>query len=408
MAEIKKETREDLRDLFKTGNIPTEDDFASIFESSLNQADDGIRKEASGPLDVQAAPENGTPGELELIRFYQDFVDENGTALDPKWRMKLVGDALKIAPEGVGDGLVMDGSGNMGIGTNPAHKLEVDGDVKVTGTFSNEAGGEFVVQGAQDGGAGRGIYMWDHGDPNMAIYMAGSAQGKTIQGDVAPVAGAGGITSHALRFRVLKAGTGGVVFENSNNDLLASIRATDGLTYIKGNLGLGIEPDGFKLNVNGKARVSGNMGIGVTPDNIHKLKVLGRTWFDGNMGIGTSPHSTHKLNVGGDAKISGNLGIGSTPSGSEKLKVEGKARFNGNMGIGTTPHNSHRLNVSGDSKFNGNVGIGIGPSGSYKLKVQGDVNVDGFFSNEGGGAFVVQQGQDGGAGRGIYMWRSWR
>jgi Chaperone of endosialidase len=122
-----------------------------------------------------------------------------------------------------------DNTGNFGIGTNaPSAKLYVNGNSILNG------GNQIVVQNNQDGGTGRGIYMWSLADTNWGIYMGTPGASKSLSGGTA-VAGYGGITTHAIRVRVANSSTGGFIVENSSEALLMSVRASDGLTYFAGN-----------------------------------------------------------------------------------------------------------------------------------------------------------------------------
>jgi len=125
------------------------------------------------------------------------------------------------------DYFAVDTSGNVGIGTvTPSQKLHVVGNSILNG------GNQIVVQNSQDGGTGRGIYMWALADTNWGIYMGTAGATKSLSGGTA-VAG-NGFVGHSVRFRVANSTVEGFIFENSAEALLMSIRG-DGLTYIAGN-----------------------------------------------------------------------------------------------------------------------------------------------------------------------------
>lgn len=119
------------------------------------------------------------------------------------------------------------GNGNVAIGnTVGSHKLHVTGDIW--------AEGKYVVQNSMDGGANRGIFMWNSGDSNWGIYMGQSGAGRSLSGGTA-VAG-GGFTAHAIRFRSSSSATQGFIFENQAEQSLLSIRGNNGRATFRGGV----------------------------------------------------------------------------------------------------------------------------------------------------------------------------
>jgi Chaperone of endosialidase len=122
-----------------------------------------------------------------------------------------------------------DNTGNFGIGTTtPTAKLNVVGNSILDG------GNQIGVQNGQDGGIGRGIYMYSLADTNWGIYMGQSGATKSLAGATA-VAGYG-FNSYATRIRVSNGATTGFILENISESLLMSVRGSDGLTYFAGNV----------------------------------------------------------------------------------------------------------------------------------------------------------------------------
>lgn len=145
--------------------------------------------------------------------------------------------------------LVSVGGGNVGINNaSPGFKLDVNGDFRAYG-------GRYIIQNGQDGGTGRGIYMWTEGDSHWSIYMGQSGTSRSFSGGTATT-GVYGFAAHAVRFRVNNSTNNGWIFENSGEGQALSIRS-DGQTYINGNLGIGQVSPSYRLHVNGDTLTNG-------------------------------------------------------------------------------------------------------------------------------------------------------
>ena len=70
-----KKTRTDLGLLFSSGKIPTQNNFADLIESGINQKDDGLQKEKDTPLKIQSPNAAGIDAKApkDLILFYDKF-----------------------------------------------------------------------------------------------------------------------------------------------------------------------------------------------------------------------------------------------------------------------------------------------------------------------------------------------
>ena len=88
-------------------------------------------------------------------------------------------------------------------------------------------GSKIVVQGSTDGGASRGIFMWNNTDSNWGIYMSTPGSTNNIGGGTAP-SGLNGETSHSIRFRIASNASNGFIWENHNNAALMSLRGSAG------------------------------------------------------------------------------------------------------------------------------------------------------------------------------------
>jgi hypothetical protein len=125
--------RQTLRNYFKKGNLPTEQQFSDLIDSSVNIVDDGISKEANYGLKL--SPVGYTN---KLISFFENLKSKN-----PSWYISLNNNdipGLSIQENENTPRIVIKEGGNVGIGvTNPKYDLEIDGTVAAKcriGTFS--------------------------------------------------------------------------------------------------------------------------------------------------------------------------------------------------------------------------------------------------------------------------------
>jgi hypothetical protein len=105
-----------------------------------------------------------------------------------------------------------------------------------TNTFTSLLGGsKLVIQNANNGGSGRGIFMWSSDDSNWGIYMSTAAAGVSLAGGNA-VASIDGRTSHHIRFRVYYASGNGFIWENNSEVALMSLTGDTGNLYTRGQI----------------------------------------------------------------------------------------------------------------------------------------------------------------------------
>ena len=115
----------------------------------------------------------------------------------------------------------------------------VTNGVYTTSNNTMTGGNKIVIQNSQDGGSGRGIFMWNSSDPNWAIYMAQSGAGKALNDGTAP-AGLDGRTTHAIRFRVATSVDQiGFLWENSDNQALMQLQPNTGHLFTRGYANIG-------------------------------------------------------------------------------------------------------------------------------------------------------------------------
>ncbi len=376
-------------------------------------------------------------------------------------------------------------SGNVGIGTwVPAMEVDIEAqgqglDIMQVGDalgtyflvsgYGNKAGIETgniqaidgitlsITNGAGSGSAGTQFFHQSNPDS----YTSGTGQlvqlyGDTGDGQFNPSSGNGVYNMLEVDPNINQTGTAtGItraIFINPNNPASYDFRALEtsignvGIGTISGNLGIGSQWPGQRLDINGAARmkgfaltgngagngnvlVSNLVGIGTwmstttlpvatvtveTPGDVAYYSTTngfaGGTGFQTNgtnVGIGTSNFTNASLQIVGNIGIGtvangdkfitslppnggmiveGNVGIGSAAPG-QLLDVQGTVRVlgeivNGNVGIGTYKENA------GLSVMNGNVGIGTwNPRAT--LDVEGTLSTTSFAGNVGVGTLVA-------------------
>lgn len=275
-------------------------------------------------------------------------------------------------------------------------RLSGDGDLTIRG--------KYVVQNMQNGGEGRGIYMWSGASTNWGIYMGQSGAGRSLSGGSA-VAGVG-FSSHAIRFRAYDQNSRGFIWENSSEELLMSLNSGSGRFDLKGDL----HADG-DLNALGNINASSFNG-----------KYVVQNGQDGGPGKGiymshgdNTDWAIYMASQGSGKSING----GEAVSGGEGLVFEAiRFRARDLLRRGFIWENSSeellmslsadlgRLELVGDLHANKLYGDGSNLTGIIATSVAEniDLTTSGEVDFSGGGKYVVQNGQNGGAGNGIYLW----
>lgn len=289
-------SRTELQGLFKTGTKPSQQDFADFIESTLNIKDDGIEK-LSGtdtPLKITA---QGT--DEKLLDFYA--ADTKTWSINQKPDKDKVG--LNISNSGGSKLFITSSTGNVGIGTTtPGAKLEVNGDLKVTGAITGKIDTANITSG---------ILAVDR-IPNLSADKISSG---ILTVDRIPNLSSDKITSGVLAVDRIP--------NLSTNKINSGILTVDRIPNLSAN----------KITtgtISGSLSITGSLMVqinGQTTDTSLKLEHNGSNFIVRPLIAGGN--SCVIENTGGGSLVvnpsGGNLGIGTTNPGA-KLEVNGSLK----------------------------------------------------------------------------------
>jgi len=224
-----KKSRAALKSYFVKNAIPTEQQFAQVMDSMLNQRDDGLVKPAGNPLSIEATGDASSF--KKALSFYNSLTDA-----DPAWTVSLRPRANPADPQTGRAGLSIDdaagnsrmaidaSNGRVGIGTvAPAEALDVAGRVKAgalaIGPWPANPGGYGFV----------GVTTIDQKQAGNYSLLQEFGSGRT--------------------------------FLNSPVDIRIRINNADQMVVLNsGDVGIGTSGPGAKLDVNGAVRAQNLLG----------------------------------------------------------------------------------------------------------------------------------------------------
>ena len=357
---MSQQNRTTLKNYFRTGQRPTQEQFTDMIDSSLNLTDDGIFDDSAN----LGLGHNNPASKLSV----------NGNVT--------VSPNNDSAPD---NGLFVHGNVGVGAGfTNPTAQLAVKGSVYIGNTETTDPGSNSLkVDGdiATEGNLSTG--------GNMSIAGTLHAMSNTTMDGNLTLANTKYVATDEVRAR-----------DNGGLKLYEADGANGLMIHDNGNVSIGWSGDGsHKLHVDGSLRVTIDTSIGgnltlannqhVATDEVRARDNGGLKLYEagganglmihdnGNVSIGWSGDGSHKLHVDGslrvtsDTSIDGNLTLANTKyvatdevrardNGGLKLYEAGGANGlmihdNGNVSIGWSGDGSHKLHVEGDTRINGEL-----------------------------------------------------
>ncbi|SFM97621.1 hypothetical protein SAMN05428949_1534 [Chitinophaga sp. YR627] len=142
--------REELKEHFRNGRLPTEHHFAHLIDSTINKQEDGFSKDEENGMLVAALGSS-----KRLVSFYRTnddlepfFLMEKDERENPGFRMQPHTNGAD-EPSTDAKSFFLHQNGNMGVGTrcNPCYKMEVTGFIAMEGRVGTYRIGKVPADG---------------------------------------------------------------------------------------------------------------------------------------------------------------------------------------------------------------------------------------------------------------------
>jgi len=233
-----KKSRAVLKSYFVKNAIPTEQQFAQVMDSVVNQRDDGFVKVAGDPLSIEAAGDDTSF--KKSLNFYNRLSDN-----DPAWTVSLRPRSNPADPQTGRTGLsINDAAGNS--------RLAVDAATGRVGIGTVAPGEQLEVNGRIKAGP-LAIGPWPV-SPGAYVMFGAATLNQGQQGNYALLQGASG-------------GDLGATYLNSPLNIRFRIGNADRMILTQnGSVGIGTTSPNELLEVNGRIR-AGALAIGAWPAN---------------------------------------------------------------------------------------------------------------------------------------------
>ena len=234
--------------------------------------------------------------QMRIDSTYMGYIQFNGTGNQAG--ISFGTGTTTSGPGNVAERMIIDSSGNVGIGTGPATKLHVNGTVLTTSTL-NSAAGSYTIDHP-------GVNTWKIGitDANTSTLHIGNDTGGSFVNKALNITNGGnvgiGVTSPNGKLQVNgNAYFGTFLNTNIRYSFVSSGALSSYHTYIDNTNSSG---GTYGLGVNSNNTSTNGYILGLSSGGTERMIVRN----DGYVGIGTSSPG-YKLDVNGDTNITGTL-----------------------------------------------------------------------------------------------------